>query len=784
MSFIKIDNNNFEYVTLELRPNISVISSSIGAGVTGSNFVSAFRSDTIKNFTIEKFDHNGDGHVDFVEGQSAPVTRLHAMQTKGNSPNTTNFESEASRYLDSVTNSKQVSKHSKTVDVFRFDQPVSFNKNRNIKNVIRKNLMEYHKHRYLNCGMYYSNYNTLNFLNTATLHSGSALLYPNVSSSYDLPKDFSVNFWINPRYSDPGEYRTGCIFHLSSSIAVSLVSGSGKDEKNGANNFKIMVQLSQSANTSPSLINLSSPNAGGYPNDLVFTSSHTLDKNHWHHVCVQWSENIRNGNGSIFIDDNLTRFYVPSSSLAAPTGDSPGALILGNYFDGANSLLGSYLNLTKANAEGFTAMVGGSGVSDPTATIKSWAHPLNAEIHEIKMYDKFLTSPETLFETERQKARNSGPSNFNNLKFYVPPFFYPSSSIRDVPITPFQTVRDITDDPFNVAFSLGINGNLLNLENFTREFIVGQQPRLYGLVPTTINSTVQDITAESFIYLTGSNKKRNFTILPNDNGQFRPNYFALSSSPMSASAKFYTDSANKTGTPDYSIISLENLIPSSSLYPGLIATEGSFFNKLVEESANNPGVSLGAPLTIAQRTRDVSSDEATIYDISNLYYGNRISPESFYIHEKDLTGSDGKIKITLRDNGFGSLYRADCKTKQSTWNNLGNIFYDEGVVIVKTPHLAFLSKDETHLEFKGEQNIHTMVLNVPAYKELFNSSSNPTFKKIAPSTNANDEELSTLYITTVNIHDDNLNIIMKANFSQPIFKTEEDEFIIRLKEDF
>jgi len=25
---------------------------------------------------------------------------------------------------------------------------------------------------------------------------------------------------------------------------------------------------------------------------------------------------------------------------------------------------------------------------------------------------------------------------------------------------------------------------------------------------------------------------------------------------------------------------------------------------------------------------------------------------------------------------------------------------------------------------------------------------------------------------------------MKANFAQPIFKTEEDEFIIRLKEDF
>ena len=77
-----------------------------------------------------------------------------------------------------------------------------------------------------------------------------------------------------------------------------------------------------------------------------------------------------------------------------------------------------------------------------------------------------------------------------------------------------------------------------------------------------------------------------------------------------------------------------------------------------------------------------------------------------------------------------------------------------------------------------------MILNVPAHINTHNSSSNPTFTSLTPSTRANDEELSTLYVTTVNIHDNNFNIIMKANFAQPIFKTEEDEFIIRLKEDF
>ena len=67
---------------------------------------------------------------------------------------------------------------------------------------------------------------------------------------------------------------------------------------------------------------------------------------------------------------------------------------------------------------------------------------------------------------------------------------------------------------------------------------------------------------------------------------------------------------------------------------------------------------------------------------------------------------------------------------------------------------------------------------------LFNSSSNKTFVSNPPTVNKNDEHLEAIYISGVNIHDDNFNIIMKANFSQPILKTEEDEFIIRLKMDF
>ena len=202
--------------------------------------------------------------------------------------------------------------------------------------------------------------------------------------------------------------------------------------------------------------------------------------------------------------------------------------------------------------------------------------------------------------------RESGQSSFSNLKFYVPPFFFPTSSLRSVLTTPFEKITSSTDDPFNVAFSFGKNGKMINLENFTREFVVGQQPKLQGLVPETINTTVQNITADQFIYDSGSHKKRNFSILPNDNGLFQPNYYALSSHVSSSNSPKFKTSVQDNFY-DYSIISLEDMLPSSSLHPGLVQSQGKVFDEIVSASSQNPGVNKGAVLTIAQRTRDRSA---------------------------------------------------------------------------------------------------------------------------------------------------------------------------------
>lgn len=793
MSFVKLDNRNLEHVSILLRPNVHFVSSSVGQGVTGSQFVSPVRSPAIKqvidlktaadNLVEDVLD--GDSNVSNynVDNYVRAISLKNAIDADvGGS---TDVAAYLKTYLGLIDEAPKDVRYTKKIDAFRFDPPFKFTKNTTEKNVIRNVLMPYHRHKYENCGFWYTNYNTLNFFDNSKIPSASVLAYPSVNERYHLPDSFSVNFWINPRYSDSKkDYRAGTILHISSSICISLVSGSSVDEHGAENTFKLLLQLSQSADIAPSTIDLSSP-AGAYPRDLIFTSSQFLQKNNWHNVLVAWSNSTNNSTGSIFIGSEETNFSVPSSSISANKNLSPSCLLLGNYLDAqyaGNESWGSMVNQgattsgvsRKDNVEGYKS----ENVTTTTDnfTGSQLSHPLNAEIHDVRIYNKFINKNLLKYKT----ISDTSPSSTDDLVFYVPAYFFPSSSKRQVLVTPFQTIEGTTNDPFSVQFSFGVGGKSLNLENYTLDFVTMEQPRHYGLFPQTINTTIQNITADNYTYDTGSNIKRNLTVLPNDNGLHKPVYRLLEKSLMSSSAMF-----KKAGrSSDYSIISLENLIPTSSLFPGLVFATGSIFDQIVGSAPDNPGVAPGSVLTIAQRTRDVSSNEITVLDISNLYYGSKIHPKSFHLYEENLTGSGGDISVNIKDNGRGGLYRADCLTKQADWNNIGTILYEEGAAVIKTPNLFYYGKDKVDMKLRGEQQLHSLVMNIPAFTGFFMSSSNKTYEKYPPSASPDNENLSTVHISTVNIHDDNFNVIMQANFAQPINKTEEDEFVIRLKQDF
>ena len=85
---------------------------------------------------------------------------------------------------------------------------------------------------------------------------------------------------------------------------------------------------------------------------------------------------------------------------------------------------------------------------------------------------------------------------------------------------------------------------------------------------------------------------------------------------------------------------------------------------------------------------------------------------------------------------------------------------------------------------QGVHNIHIMEIMVPCGASLVNSSSNPNFKPLKASLFASDEDTDFVYITGLNFHDENLNIVARTNLAQPVVKRSADSIAFRVKVDF
>tara|TARA_R110001583_G_scaffold7985_13_gene38973 strand:+ start:10316 stop:12730 length:2415 start_codon:yes stop_codon:yes gene_type:complete len=793
-----------ELVTLTTHAPQKFISSSLG--VTGSVPLLGKSSDSVRSINVLSrslgfFVEDDPGQLDPMQRASSNVKTAISNGLAG-----TDVFSEVDAYIKAINTVPEDPINDTEFQIKRLSPTPKFTKTTNLKNYIVNNLMDCYRVDYSNCNMSYTNYHSLNFFTSSHVPSDSVLLYPNFTASNDIsgnpytsapytpPGAFSLDFWINPRYENDydivantptgKDFKAGTIFHLSSTFAVSLVTGSSTDSLNRSDKFRMLLQLSHSADISPSKVDLSTGNnERSYPEDLIFLSSdNSLVKNNWHHVTVRWgTDKINQGTGSIHIDNLETRFVVPSSSISAQgallaVGNEPDALCIGNYYEGINrgsSALSAFFNSSSATQYGVSRAPGHA--SDPSSF--SFNHPLNAEIHELKIYNTYID------DSIIYSGSFTGPSDFTDLIFYVPPFFTKETLERDVFVTTDQIIHTSTSTPFNVFTAFSTFGHIINLENFTREFINGKHPRMLNLNvesnPTATGSSMNEI-----LYATASNRKRNLTILPNDNGLFFPNFSLL----MSGSESFLGSSSplnyyvNDTGGFDVSIISIKDLV--SSFYLDTKAA-GGFLERCSSPYPENITKEWnGTYLSILQRLRDASSNQVTIFNIPSMFYSEKIKTRSFISEDKLVTGSGEKISIKIKDDGSGGLYRADCLTPTAFWNNIGNIFYQEGLAIIKSPHVMFFGKDQFEVNLEGTHNVYVTTLNCFAESNQINSSSNANYIPISASLDANDTESKFVYIDQVNIHDNNLNVIMKANISQPVVKRSFDKLLFKMKMDF
>ena len=558
MAFIDLSRDLFENVTISLTPKVTYTSGST-AGITGSAYLMPLKSKRIKEIRTKE----ASGFEAFAEALAVfGITNLvnFADEFKRGDRTDSDLNSYIDTYLSLVGNRPLDVRYDKNLPITRIEQPTTFATASVMKRHIKDNLMPYYRTQYDDCGFYYRNYHTLNFFTGSNFNTGSALIYPNKDHVYHnflLPNTnntetakFTLQFWVNPRYkNDKGShFHPGTIFHISSSIAVSLISGSQLDQNGKVSSYKILSQFKHTAEISPDQINF---NSKTYPNDLWVTSSFELKHNNWHHATLRWSPVNNNKTGSLIIDGNETQFAIPSASLFKDT-ISPGlvgGICIGNHFKGPPASLTGLNNITSVQEEG-TAYY--AGTFDPNESTYSFDNPLNAELHEIKYYNAYINDN---YIVNSGSGVNKADVDDYNLKFYLPPYFYPESfAPRKQLYAPGFKVTTSSHTATNNLFSFASNGKEINLENFTRDMVQKLPPRHFHLTASTATSFE---TVDQFIF-DGSNAKRNLTILPNDNGLFKPNYYIIERNLTGSLSKHYTGESYNTTPDNYDLIKLED----------------------------------------------------------------------------------------------------------------------------------------------------------------------------------------------------------------------------------
>jgi hypothetical protein len=774
LSFIPLTPDRFERFTLVTNPSQEFTSSSLG--LTGS--ISLYAR---QNRTIKEVENPLTGALAFND-VALPIVVADVSRTSGS-----NQRGSYDSLLTSISQKGLSSRMQKTVSVTRYTPSVSTVTSSFLKKTVVKDLLfPYYKTTYSSPNYAYTNYHSLNFFTASSVLPGGTMIYPvsysaNTPMTYVPTGGFTLDMYVNPRYavSASQEFKAGTILHVSSTLALSLVTGSQVDHNGMRTGFRLLLQLSHSADTKPSSVNLATANnQRAIPDDMIFVSSdNALLWNHWHHVAVRWgTSNTNNGTGSFLIDGvERGTFIVPSGSVTRQHSGSA-AVYLGNYFEGQPTLdQRKFFNNKASYNEGVKQL--SSDTTDPTGF--TFNHPLNAEIHDIKIFDGYRSVQQTL------TASAQGPDTLADLLFYVPVLFTKVTPLRHVLQTPITQSRRSTGEPLNAELAMRVNGHEINVENFVREFVEGEHPRLFHMTGTIFTGSLSStFTANDYLKRDVNIAKRNLLVLPCDNGLFAPNFDLLRSGtsevmPSSGSVmeRFVTD----LGGLDLKSITLRNLISTASYQASV---SGSLETDVYGASPTSPTTAPTSIYAVLQATRDPSSNDIVFFEVSNLMYGRRIFPGTLELVDHNITGSSGRIGMKLKDDGRGGLYRADCLTTQAEWNTLGNVFYNEGLVLVKTPNIPFFGQNNFTISFKGERQIYVSKVNVVAPSAQVNSSSNPAFQDVPVSLNANEADESFVYITGINLHDENLNVIARASLAQPIVKRSGDRILFRLALDY
>ena len=191
------------------------------------------------------------------------------------------------------------------------------------------------------------------------------------------------------------------------------------------------------------------------------------------------------------------------------------------------------------------------------------------------------------------------------------------------------------------------------------------------------------------------------------------------------------------------------------------------------------------PISYASANKDFDCLFNTIFDVSSKLYNKKINKSTFSIKDSSISTSNSNVSLRFADDMYGILYRNDCLSKQAKWNYVGHLFYKEGIISLNRPELSYFGETDFECNFSSDFSMFVHEINIPAEAGMLNTSVNSTFNKdLRHDESAFNSESPFVYITDINLHDENLNVIAKAKLARPAPKKYEDNILFKLKMDY
>lgn len=182
-------------------------------------------------------------------------------------------------------------------------------------------------------------------------------------------------------------------------------------------------------------------------------------------------------------------------------------------------------------------------------------------------------------------------------------------------------------------------------------------------------------------------------------------------------------------------------------------------------------------------------------------HGRRISPNSLTLTCRGYDSPTYGLVRTLVDDGRGGLFISGSVASGSVsaesvgWNKVGNVFYDEGLVIIRDPSLldfagSWMGVSESptdlfQLTFRGESRVPVKTLMCRIDRGDLNASLNQTFYETEEDGDRVRRHPSgSIYVTTVGIYNSDRELVGVARLAEPLRVRPRDRMNVKLRMDF